>query len=341
MTQKKALITLSTISAFILALLILLPIFVMSLFWGQRYYQYQHSPATFGVEALRITLTTYDGLDLAAWRTHAVTEMQRGTVIIVSGLQEPSVTAFFGYANMLAQNGWDALLIEKRARSLSQGDEIGFGITEWQDVKAGVYYLNADERAGHLPIVAMGTSAGGATVIIAGGEVPRIDGVIAISAYSNFTSLYVDGISMMGLPRFVGVITTPIVHLRMRLRFGHDATSHTPENGIAKLGQRPILLMHSTNDRQVLFSHFERLRQTADDNNINFTTFVREGDWHFVCYDWYITNPARDIKFTAAIIAFLDDIYFKNLAHGLYHTPTTNPQAQQIQPAAQQTIQTP
>jgi len=292
--------------AFILVLLILLPIFVTSLYLGQRYYQYQHNPVAFGVEAQRITLTTDDGFALAAWRTHAATELPHGTVIIISGLQEPSVTAFFGYANMLAQNGWDALLIEKRARSLSQGDEIGFGITEWRDVKAGVYYLDADERAGHLPIIAMGTSAGGATVIIAGGEVPRIDGVIAISAYSDFVSLYVDGISMMGLPRFIGVITTPVMHLRMGLRFGFDAINYTPANGIAKLGQRPILLMHSTEDWQVPFSHFERLRQVAEDNNINITTFVRDGDWHFVCYDQYISNPARDVEFTTAILGFLD-----------------------------------
>jgi len=297
--------------AFMLVLLILLPIFVISSFLGQRYYQHQHNPVAFGVEAQQITLTTYDGLDLAAWRTQAVTELLHGTVIIVSGLQEPSVTAFFGYANMLAHNGWDALLIEKRARSQSQGDEIGFGITEWRDVKAGVYYLDADERAGHLPIIAMGTSAGGATVIIASGEVPRIDGVIAISAYSNFANLYVDGISMMGLPRLIGTMTIPIMHLYMGLRFGFDAISYTPANGIKKLGQRPILLMHSTEDWQVPFSHFERLRQTAEDNNINITTFVRDGDWHFVCYDRHISNPAQDVEFATAVIGFLDVVRFQ------------------------------
>jgi len=306
MKRKNILLALSVLAMAVLAILILIPILVFSLFMGQRYYQPQHNSIDFGIESQQISLTTYDGLTLAAWRTFAVSEPTKGTVIILSGLQNPSVTAFFGYANMLAHNGWDALLIEKRARSLSEGYEIGFGITEWLDVKAGVYYLDADERAAQLPIVTMGTSAGGATVIIASGEIPRIDGVIAISAYSNFVDLYVDSMSMMGLPRFVGVMTIPFMNLRMGLRFGFDATGLTPVSGIAKLGQRPILLMHSTEDWQVPFSHFERLQQAAEDSGIDITTFVRDGDWHFVCYDWYVSNPARDVEFARAVLEFLE-----------------------------------
>jgi len=244
--RKKILIRIAVFAAIVLAVLILLPIFVMSLFLGQRYYQHQHNSIEFGIESQQISLTTYDGLAIAAWRTFAVNEPPLGTVIILSGLQQPSVTAFFGYASMLAENGWDALLIEKRARSLSEGSGIGFGLTEWMDVKAGVYYLDYDPRARDLPIVAMGTSAGGATVIIAGGEVPRIDGIIAISAYSNFADLYVDGIAMMGLPRFLGTMTTPFMNLRMGLGFGFNTIRLTPENSITNLSQRPILLMHST-----------------------------------------------------------------------------------------------
>ena len=316
MNWKKFFTRLSVFAVIVLVILALLPILVMSMFLGQRYYQYQHNPAGFGIAPYQISLTTYDGLTLAAWHTfasHDENEPPHGTVIVLSGLQEPSITAFFGYASMLANNGWDTLLIEKRARSLSAGDSIGFGISEWLDVKAGVYYLDADPRAGDLPIVTMGTSAGGVAVIIAGGEIPRIDGVIAISAYSNFVDLYVDGIAMMGLPRFLGTLTTPFMHLRMGISFGFSQTRLTPENGIANLGHRPILLMHSTEDWQVPFSHFKRLRQVAEDSDINITTFVREGDWHFVCYDRYIFTPARDVEFTRAILGFLQQFDSQSL----------------------------
>ena len=302
---KKMLIVFAAAALFVLAVLIVIPAFVLSLFLGQRYEQPQHDSLEFGIESRRISLQTDDGLNLAAWRTFAEGEETHGTVIILSGLQMPSVTAFFGYANMLAENGWDALLIEKRARSQSEGEGIGFGVTEWLDVKAGVDFLAADERAGDLPVVALGTSAGGATAIIAGGEIPGIDGVVAISAYANFVDLYVDSMAMLGLPRFFGVMTTPFMNLFMGFRLGFDAAAYTPLNGIAKLEARPILLMHSTEDWQVPISHFEQLYQAALDSGISVTTFVREGDWHFVCYDQHVPNPARDEAFSQAILAFL------------------------------------
>ena len=302
-------LVLSLIAVFFLILLILLPTFVISLFLGHRLEQPQHNSIEFGIESQQIALLTDDGLTLAAWRTYAESETPKGTVIILSGLQMPSVTAFFGYAHMLAEMGWDALLIEKRARSLSEGEEISFGIREWLDVKAGVDFLAADERAGALPIVAMGTSAGGATVIIAGGEIPRIDGVIAVSAYADFVELYVDSIPMFGLPRFLGRVTVPFMNWNLRARFGSDGLQYTPINGIERLGQRPILLMHSTEDWQVPFSHFERLYQTAEAGGISVSTFVREGDWHFVCYDAYVRNPAQDTAFSQAILAFLQQFH--------------------------------
>jgi len=306
--MKQKLITTAVIMAVVLAILIAIPVFVMSLFLGQRFYQPQYNPAAFGISSEiteHINLATGDGLTLAAWRTYSNTDTPHGTVIIISGLQMPSVTAFFGYANMLAMHGWDTLLIEKRARSLSEGEGIGFGITEWLDVKAGVDFLTADARVGELPIVTMGTSAGGATVLVAAGEIPRIDGVIAISAYSNFVDLYIDSMSMMGLPWFLGTITSPFMRLRMGLHFGFDAARYTPANGIVKLGQRPVLLMHSTEDWQVPFSHFNTLYRLAGENEINITTFVREGDWHFVCYDRYVSNPIHDVEFASAVLGWL------------------------------------
>jgi len=300
--KRRKLIIAALVAAFFLAILILIPVAVVSTFLGERHYQFQYESPN----AEQISLTTDDGLNLAAWRVFA--ESPRGTVIILSGLQMPSVTAFFGYADWLAQNGWDSLLIEKRARSLSEGESIGFGMTEWLDVKAGVELLDSDARAGDLPIVAMGTSAGGATVIIAGGQIPRIDGVIAISAYSNFVDLYVDGMNMMGIPRFLGVATIPFLHLRLGLSFGFGSLRLTPVNGITELGERPILLMHSTEDWQVPFSHFERLYAIANDTDLDVDAFVRDGDWHFVVYDQYFYTPAQDIEFASVILGFLSNI---------------------------------
>lgn len=287
-----------------IGMLAAIPYMVMPSFLGQRFEQKQYdSMADFSLPSEAITLKTDDALSLAAWRTRA--KDAKGTVIILSGIQNPSVTAFFGYAKMLADNNWDSLLIEMRARSKSEGDEIGFGMTEWLDVKAGVDYLNNDPATKDLPIVTMGTSMGAGTVIIAAGELPEVDAVISISGFSAWSNLFAYYMGKSGVPEAISTMDIPFVNLYMGLHFGFDRLKYSPLNGIAKLGDRPILLMHSTQDSQVPFSEFERLRDTASQNNIRVTPFIREGDEHFICYEKYFLQPTNDIEFSQTVLDFL------------------------------------
>lgn len=303
-TKRIIFIIAMVLVALFLALLIAIPFMVMPTFLGQRYEQKQFVSLDVGIPSERITLTTDDSLDIAAWRTRA--DDAKGTVIILSGIQNPSVTAFFGYAKMLADNGWDSLLIEMRARSESEGDEIGFGMTEWLDVKAGVDFLSNDAGTKDLPIVTMGTSMGGGTVIIAAGELPAVDAVISISAFSSWSDLFVYHMTMSGVPKAIGVMDTPFINMYLGFHFGFDALQYSPVNGIAKLDARPILMMHSTEDTQVPYSEFEKLLDAANKNGINVSTFIREGDEHFVCYGEYLDKPEQDAAFSQAILDFLN-----------------------------------
>lgn len=63
----------------------------------------QYSPNDYDIAAEQISLKTENGLSLAGWCTKA--NNTKGTIIILSGIENPSVTAFFGYAKMLADNG--------------------------------------------------------------------------------------------------------------------------------------------------------------------------------------------------------------------------------------------
>jgi fermentation-respiration switch protein FrsA (DUF1100 family) len=303
----KIIITISIIfAALFVVSLVMIPVMVMPMFLGQRYEQEQFNSADYGVESERITLTTGDSVSLAAWRTR--TDAPKGTVIILSGLQNPSVTAFFGYAKMFGDNGWDALLIEMRARGESGGDEIGFGMTEWLDVKAGVDFLAAEEKTGGLPIAVMGTSMGGGTVLIAAGEIPEIDAVISISAFSSFSDLFTDNMAMFGMPKLIAVLDIPFLNIYAGFHYGFNALKYSPSNAVAKLGERPLLLMHSTEDTQVPYPEFEKLLDKANKNGIQTSTFIRGGDEHFVCYEKYLDSPVQDTEFSQAILNFLGDL---------------------------------
>ena len=297
----------SAVAFVVLAALFIIPILVLSHLLGRRFNQEQFESADYGITSKRITLKTDDGLNLAAWRTQS--ENVKGTVIIISGIQNPSVTAYFGCAKMYADNGWDSLLIEMRARSLSEGETIGFGMTEWRDVKAGVNFLMSDIRAKDLPIVAMGTSMGGGTVITAAGELREITAVIALSAFSSFTNMIAEVMPVFGIPKFIAHMTKPFFKFHTGFRLGFDVLKYTPLYGIEKLGPRPLLLMHSTGDTEVSFSQHEKLLEKAKACNVKIKTFTREGDEHFIFSSENIKNPAQDTEAYQSIMDFLNDLH--------------------------------
>ena len=146
---------------------------------------------------------------------------------------------------------------------------------------------------------------GAGTVIIAAGEIPRIDAVISISAFSSWPDLFVDNMAMTGIPKVLGIIDIPFLQMYMGLHFGFEALAYSPVNGIAKLGDRPILMMHSTGDTQVPYREFESLLDKAKNKNIDVTTFIREGDEHFICYEQFVKTPTLDVEFSQAILSFL------------------------------------
>ncbi len=303
--KKRALGTAAAALGLILIVMALAPLFALPRFWGRRYEQNRHDPAEFGVEAVELTLLTDDGLALASWFVQAGGGADaKGTVIILSGLQSPSVTVFFGYAKLFAGHGYNSLLVEMRARGLSQGKEIGFGMTEWRDVKAAADYL---EGMG-LPIVVMGTSMGAGAAIIAAAEVETIDAVIAASPPSSAQDMFVSYMDTMGVPRFAGGMEMPFVTLYLGLHYGFDALRYSPEKAMAGLHGRPVLLMQSTGDTQVPFWEHEKLLGAALENGVTVQTFIREGDWHFICYDEDVFTPWEDTEFAGAVFEFLDGL---------------------------------
>lgn len=304
-SKKIILIIFIAIISLFLIFLAIVPHFIMGPLLGKRVERPQYISENYGITAEKISLKTEDGLSLAAWHTKA--NSSNGTIIVLSGIESPSVTAFFGYAKMFADNGWDSLLIEMRARNLSEGKEVGLGYTEWKDVVAGVNYLSNNQEVSDLPIIAMGTSMGGATSIMAAGKDSRIDGVIAISAFSSWEDAFSDNMILMNIPKLFCTLEKPFVRLYSGIHYGFDTTNYSPLKALKSFDKKPLLLMHSTKDSQVPYPSFERLLKQARKYNINVSTFVREGDEHFLCYDKYFDNPIQDTEFSNSILNFLNN----------------------------------
>ena len=300
-------ITVCSIIFLALLTLMSIAIYISRMFIKQRINQEQRESLDFGISSERVTIKTDDKINLAAWRTKSSKAGTKGTIVIISGMENPSVTQYFGFAKMFADNGWDSLLIEMRCRGLSEGKSTGIGMTEWLDVKAGVDFLSEDERAKAAPIVVMGTSMGGATVITAAGEVDRTNAVIALSAFSSVVNMLGDVLPRFGIPKFVATLLKPFVNMVLRFRLGFGTIKYTPISGIKKLGKRPLLLMHSTEDDSVPYSQYIKLLTVAKQNNINVVEFERKGNHHFVFVS-ELESPTTDIEFCEVINGFLETV---------------------------------
>lgn len=260
------------------------------------------SPNVYGIDAESLKLITDDELDIAAWEVEV--ENPKAIVILLSGIQNPSVTAFWGYSKMLMDHGYSSLLIEMRAHGDSEGDRVSLGMDEYLDVKAGVEYIKSIKKNEKLPIIVWGTSMGGTTAINSIGEIPEIDGLISCSAYSSWPDVFCDNMVRMGMPRFIANIEKPFVSLYIGFAYGFDKLDINPLREIKKLNGRPAFIAHSKDDSQVPYASFERIMKKAKGQNIQ--EFVREGDEHFIIYDEYFDNPVEDREFSSAIINFLD-----------------------------------
>ncbi len=260
-----------------------------------------YSAQDYGLEAKELWLETEDGLNIVTY--FVPVENAQGSVIFLSGIHNPSVTAFYGHAKMLADWGYDSYLLEMRAHGESEGDVISLGFKEVLDVDAVVNYIVSSEMK-NKPIIVYGLSMGGAVAINSIGSNDNIDGVISLSAYSSFTDNFSDNMLMMNMPKFYVSLQKPFVTLYTSFKYGFDTTRLTPKNMIKNLGDRPALLIHSREDDQVPVENLSRILQNAP-SHVNH--WIREGNYHMILDGLMFLEPWEDEEYRDFIFSFLSE----------------------------------
>ena len=129
------------------------------------------TPARFGVSYQAVTLTTEDGLSLAAWYTPP----ENGALILVAhgygAARSPEMHAFF------ARHGYGVLSWDARAHGESEGEISTWGVRELRDVQAAIEFVQRQEGVSRLG--AYGQSMGGATLIQAAASFLEIEVLVA------------------------------------------------------------------------------------------------------------------------------------------------------------------
>jgi uncharacterized protein len=207
-----------------------------------------------------------DSNQISAWFVPAVEPSGR-VVIVVHGADVcRRNTSVLLPGGMLANNGFDVLLIDLRNHGDSEvvGKGLTAGVTEYKDVLGAFDWLVSQ---GYAPgqIGVLGISLGSATSINAFGAEPQIAALWADSGFADIPTVLEDQLEMNGLPKLFSGAVLLVARLNGT---SFDADVISPVISIQNHQGRPVTIVHGTDDEWVnvrsAYVLYEASGQAAD-----------------------------------------------------------------------------
>jgi pimeloyl-ACP methyl ester carboxylesterase len=214
------------------------------------------TPQDYRLAAEDVTITTADGVTLAAWLIPAAVPL--APVVVLLHGYPANKGDLLPIAGAL-QSRFTVLLVDFRSFGKSEGAVTTLGFRERADLRAAVDTL---ARRGHTRIGVFGYSLGGAVALLGAAEDPRIRAVAAWAPFADLRVLARD------LYAVFWVLKYPFVELMVlwgRLFLGGDITRPSPEMAAARL-TIPVQIWASRDDDQIPFAHAERLQKALAGN---------------------------------------------------------------------------
>lgn len=212
--------------------------------------------------------------DSEAWETVSIRSEDnltlRGTLLPAEGDARGVVLLFHGYhsscrrdasvqAKALHEAGYHLLLVSQRAHGESEGHYICFGAKEKHD--AALWCHLAEGRFPTLPLILMGISMGGATVLFAAEEALP-DSVCAIVADCPFTSPFeIIRRTLWHKHKLPPIPLIFFMNLWSKCLAGFSYRSISVDQTL-RCNKRPILLIHGTHDTYVPAAMSDRIAQS-------------------------------------------------------------------------------
>lgn len=219
------------------------------------------NPGDAGLAYTNVTFPArVDGIQLKGWVIPGVMPNGRITddriIIMVHGTRQnrtDPATGLLTLSEVLAKQGFAVLAFDMRGMGESAPAPLSMGYFEQRDVLGAVDFIHS----GAWPYPALGrprviggwgVSMGAATLLLAAAQEPAIRAVVSDCAYADIIPILERLIPQMGgVPAFF----TPGALVAAQALYGMNYYRVRPEDVIAEITPRPILLIHGSADDYV------------------------------------------------------------------------------------------
>ena len=175
------------------------------------------------------------------------------TVILVAGRTEGLRYNYY-FAKPYAECGYNILTIDNRAHGKSDGKYNTVGFEEHKDLLAWAHYLHENHHSEQIVFHGICIGSAGSLYALTSENCPSyLKAIVADGMYPNFWESFRNHMIELKKPLF----GLPFINAWMKLLTGHSM-KYGPIDVIEKL-DRPILMLHGTNDLYSLPSEAEKL----------------------------------------------------------------------------------
>ncbi len=156
--------------------------------------------------------------------------------------------------------GYHVLLFSYRGHGQSDGSPFGFtyGADESKDIDAAVAFLSREKGVRRIGLI--GHSAGAVAAILSAARNPRIGAVVAASPYTS-----VEEIWQHNRPPFFPVALFDLTFKLVERRKDFSRQEVALKNTIGRIAPRPLLLVHSEDDRRISRQQVETQFSSAEE----------------------------------------------------------------------------
>lgn len=177
------------------------------------------------------------------------------------------------------------LLIDLRGQGESGGQRIYLGLNEHVDLVTAVDYVKNTISA-ELPVIGIGVSQGGASLLRAAAAGAQFDAIIADSAPSEFKDVIACVLQeTRNIPKSIGYLA-----LWFYEKFMGVSICDSDYRAYAHAIECPVLIMHDLYDHLIDYSHAEKLYNalTCSHKQLYPVTGTRHGKMHKQIPDLYV-----------------------------------------------------